>query len=261
MQQLFQCNRCGAQNYVGTQCCHYCQTQFQYNCPNCRALVNPTYANCPYCQFQLPWQPKQPTQPCNYQTQKGYQDWRQPQYVNLITILEAGNIALKSRQEKTIWCADSLGIVNILIVPKIAWDKVTKETATYSQAISVVPICLGINTDNPFLLPATIPSEYALKLQAITLVFKDTYDIPLMGSKMIQEIVANITPVQFDNGEELGIALKRIKYPKDLYTRHENGVTISIMHTCLANDKLRPYSFLELYGLKMEGFKRWVSED
>ena len=140
MQLTFQCYRCGAQNYIGQTVCWNCGQEIQYNCPNCRALVNPTYGNCPYCHFQLPWQSKQPTQPFNYQTQKDYQDWRQPQYVNLITIFDSGNVALKSRQEKTIWCADSLGIVNILIIPKIAWDKVTKETATYSQAISVVPI-------------------------------------------------------------------------------------------------------------------------
>lgn len=56
MQQTIQCSRCGAQNYVGQLACWNCGQQIQYNCPNCRALVNPTYANCPYCQFQLPWQ-------------------------------------------------------------------------------------------------------------------------------------------------------------------------------------------------------------
>ncbi|MGA2158660.1 MAG: hypothetical protein ABSG90_05540 [Dehalococcoidia bacterium] len=187
-------------------------------------------------------------------------NWRQSQYINLITIFDAGNIPLKSRQEQWMWCADSIGIVNILIVPKFAWDKVKKETNAYSKQISVVPICLGINTDNPFLLPATIPDEYALKLQAIKQVFQDTFDISLTGSKFIRQIFSNITPVQFDNGEELGIALSRIKYPRDLYTRLENDVAISIIHTCLANDKLKPYSFFELYGLKMKAFKRWVSE-
>jgi len=261
MQQTFQCYSCGAQNYMGQPYCWNCQSHFQYNCPYCKAPVECTAANCPYCRLPLPWQSNQHTGPFNHQTQRSYQDWRQPQYINLITILDAGNVALKSRQEQTIWCADSLGIVNILIVPKIAWDKVTKETATYSQAISVVPICLGVNTDNPFLLPASMPTEYALKLETILQVFKNTYDISLAGSKMIQEIFANITPVQFDNGEELGIALRRIKYPKDLYTRINSDVATTIIHTCLANDKLKPYSVLELYGLKMEAFKRWISKD
>ena len=261
MQQTFQCYRCGAQNYIGQPFCWNCQSQFQWNCPNCKAPVQNTMINCPYCHILLPWPSNQnDTQPANYQIRNSYQDWRQPQYINLITICDTGNVALKSRQEKTIWCADSLGAVTILIIPIIAWYKVANETTTYSQQISVVPICLGINTNNPLFLPATMPTEYALKLHAIELAFKDTYDIPLMGSKMIQEIFANITPAQFDNGKKLGVALNRIKYKRDLYTRHENGGTISIIHTCLANEKAKPYSILELYRLKMEGFRRWVSD-
>ena len=39
MQQPFQCYRCGSQNYVGQPYCWNCRSQFQWNCPNCRATV------------------------------------------------------------------------------------------------------------------------------------------------------------------------------------------------------------------------------
>ncbi len=55
MQQTFQCNMCGAQNFVGQPYCHNCQSPFIWNCPNCRAPVQNTMAICPNCRVVLPW--------------------------------------------------------------------------------------------------------------------------------------------------------------------------------------------------------------
>jgi len=69
MQQTFQCYRCGSQNYMGQLYCWNCQSQFQYNCPNCKAPVEGTTVNCPYCRMPLPWQSIQHT----HQYQGDYQ--------------------------------------------------------------------------------------------------------------------------------------------------------------------------------------------
>ncbi len=55
MQQIFQCNRCGAQNFVGQPYCHNCQSPFTWNCPNCRVPVQNTMVSCPNCSVALPW--------------------------------------------------------------------------------------------------------------------------------------------------------------------------------------------------------------
>lgn len=55
MQQVFQCYRCGAQNYVGQPACWNCQSPFQWNCPNCKAQVQNAMASCPTCHVLLPW--------------------------------------------------------------------------------------------------------------------------------------------------------------------------------------------------------------
>lgn len=55
MLQTFQCNACGAQNYIGQPCCYNCQSPFLWSCPNCRATVQNTTAICPNCGVVLPW--------------------------------------------------------------------------------------------------------------------------------------------------------------------------------------------------------------
>ena len=59
MQQMFQCSRCGAQNYIGQGYCWNCNERFQYNCPYCTTAVDPSMQHCPYCRSVLPW-PVQP---------------------------------------------------------------------------------------------------------------------------------------------------------------------------------------------------------
>lgn len=63
MQQLFQCSRCGAQNYMGEQFCWSCSNRFQYSCPYCRAAVNPAFTNCQNCGAPLAQQAQQPMPP------------------------------------------------------------------------------------------------------------------------------------------------------------------------------------------------------
>jgi len=52
---LFECSRCGTQNVMGVKWCRHCNQQFNYNCPNCNALVDNTWVNCPNCRMVLPW--------------------------------------------------------------------------------------------------------------------------------------------------------------------------------------------------------------
>lgn len=81
MQQLFQCYRCGAQNYIGQVYCWNCHEKFQYNCPWCNAVVEATFVNCPNCRAVLPWpaqqitgyQPSQPQPASPWQTQQTQQ--------------------------------------------------------------------------------------------------------------------------------------------------------------------------------------------
>jgi hypothetical protein len=63
MQQLFQCSRCGAKNYIGQPFCCSCNLQFSYNCPSCGAIVNNTFPNCPNCHLSLAWPGQYQTQP------------------------------------------------------------------------------------------------------------------------------------------------------------------------------------------------------
>lgn len=92
MQQTFKCYRCGAQNYVGQPVCWHCQSPFQYNCPNCKAPVEGTLANCPYCRSQLPWQTNRYMQSTSHQTQGEYYEpeegtKRKPWLIGIITIV------------------------------------------------------------------------------------------------------------------------------------------------------------------------------
>jgi hypothetical protein len=55
MQHVFLCPRCGAQNFVGQIACQNCDQRFQYNCPYCGSIVDPTLVNCPSCRGMLDW--------------------------------------------------------------------------------------------------------------------------------------------------------------------------------------------------------------
>jgi len=59
MQQLFQCYRCGAQNYIGQAYCWNCHEKFQYYCPWCNSPVEVTYTHCSNCRAPLPWPAQQ----------------------------------------------------------------------------------------------------------------------------------------------------------------------------------------------------------
>lgn len=100
MQQFIQCYRCGAQNYMGQRACWHCQSKIQYNCTSCRAPIESTMANCPYCNmklnFQLPAQPQyqnvQPNSGTHEQQpgKKGMSTWNQIELVSGILSLALG---------------------------------------------------------------------------------------------------------------------------------------------------------------------------
>jgi hypothetical protein len=105
--------------------------------------------------MHLNWPTQQPTntEMLSNRLEQGYSR-------NLIS-LYLGDVPLKSRQEKALWCVDCYGEIVVLITPKVAWEKVDFETTTYSQqySTSMVPVCLGVNTENPALMPAIIPLQ------------------------------------------------------------------------------------------------------
>ena len=99
MQQTFQCNRCGAQNYVGQPHCWNCQAPFQYNCPHCRSLVETTMANCPYCNLKLNFHiqtqpqytmPLSTMTPENQPKKKSMSTWKQIYLVSGIVLVVLG---------------------------------------------------------------------------------------------------------------------------------------------------------------------------
>ncbi len=55
MQHIFLCPKCGAQNVVGQLACQSCRQRFQYNCPYCGFLVDPSLVNCSHCRGMLNW--------------------------------------------------------------------------------------------------------------------------------------------------------------------------------------------------------------
>lgn len=74
-QQIFLCPTCGAQNVVGQQFCQACGQKFDYNCPYCGFVVDPTLVTCPGCRGALNWPTPQrvkafPKQTSTYQEQE-----------------------------------------------------------------------------------------------------------------------------------------------------------------------------------------------
>lgn len=63
MQHIFLCPTCGAQNCIGQDFCQVCGQKFQYNCPNCGAIVDSTLVNCPGCRESLFWPTPQKVKP------------------------------------------------------------------------------------------------------------------------------------------------------------------------------------------------------
>lgn len=106
MQQVFLCPRCGAQNVVGQQVCQACGQKFEYNCPHCGFVVDPTLVNCPNCREGLYWPTPQrikafPKQAGTYQEQERFEEEEE----------EA-----KPRRKKTDpWLVGCLGLIIIVV--------------------------------------------------------------------------------------------------------------------------------------------------
>ena len=115
MRQIFQCYRCGAQNYIGQPCCWNCYSPFQWNCPNCRAPVQNTMANCPYCRVILPWPTQQQNVPKQAPQQSYYQQQTsssRQQYQQQTTQTEK---ALKEKR-KNPWLIGILAVIVLIII-------------------------------------------------------------------------------------------------------------------------------------------------
>jgi len=79
MQQMFRCHKCGWQNVIGQRFCGSCGEIFQYNCPYCNNIVDPSLSACPYCQAALIWGFQQQVEPLPEQQAGFYQEYYQQQ--------------------------------------------------------------------------------------------------------------------------------------------------------------------------------------
>jgi len=225
----------------------------QLSCPNCGSPVVFGVRFCGNCGMQLNWPTPQPTHTEMLSNRPGQGYSR-----NLIT-LHSGYIPLKSRQEKTLWCIDSSGEIVVLITPIAAWEKVDRETTIFSQQYSksMVPVCIGVNMENPVLMPAIIPLQKGIELKQIAEVVGKYAEIPSQVRMTIPSIFSAIQFPQLGNNASIGVALRRIGKNLErgeLSTTSPTGGEISIFHTCLISDKSVPYSLKELYTLKVKGW-------
>jgi len=115
MQQTFQCYRCGAQNYMGQPFCWNCQSPFQWNCPTCKAPVQNTMANCPYCHVLLPWPAQQQNEPKQAPEQPYYQQQTsslRQQYQQQTRPIEQAPI----KKKRNPWLIGILAIILLIII-------------------------------------------------------------------------------------------------------------------------------------------------
>ncbi|MBL7208720.1 MAG: zinc ribbon domain-containing protein [Dehalococcoidia bacterium] len=104
-QQIFLCPNCGAQNVVGQQVCQTCGQKFQYNCPHCGFIVDPTLINCPNCRGVLNW--PTPRKVKAFPRQVGrYQEQEEGE--------EEGEVKPKKKSDP--WLTGCLGLVIIAFV-------------------------------------------------------------------------------------------------------------------------------------------------
>lgn len=170
MQQIFLCPRCGAQNVVGQQVCQACGQKFQYNCPYCGAIVDPTLVNCPNCRGGLYWPTPQkvtafPKQTGTYQEQGRIEEEEKP------------------RQKKTDpWLVGCLGLVVIAFLAMGAYfvyDTFSKETpSTAPPAVS----------DNQTRLEPLQTPEFELLQVAGTIMVPEA-GAPIQGSEALSSRV------------------------------------------------------------------------
>ena len=135
--QIFLCHKCGAQNVVGQQFCQACGEKFQYNCPYCGVVVDPTMVTCPNCRKGLEWPTPQRVKAfpkTQTEAYRGYQE--QPE-------LEEEEAGKKPKQKKSgPWLIGCLGAIVLVICILIA---VYFIDASSQQAPPVIPPAVSGN--------------------------------------------------------------------------------------------------------------------
>ena len=138
MQQIFQCQRCGAQNYAGQAFCWNCNERFQYYCPWCNAPVDPTLPICHNCRALLPWQAQQSA---------GYQQIREGDRY-------AGDEAVPSKRNPLIIALACLALVAVIALAVIYLPGMVKQSGQSqppaSQSQPSQPHPATAPTDNEF---------------------------------------------------------------------------------------------------------------
>lgn len=137
MQQIFQCYRCGAQNYIGQPSCWNCYSPFQWNCPNCRAPVQNTMLNCPYCRLILPW----PTQQQNVHKQASEQPYYQQQTSSLSPQYQQQRRQTEKapkEKRKNPWLIGILAVIVLIVIGGII--NITNSNTTQVTKTTVLPL-------------------------------------------------------------------------------------------------------------------------
>lgn len=179
-------------------------------------------------------------------------------YARNLICLRSGNVPLKSRDDKSLMGVDPTGELCILIVPRVAFEKVDFETKSYSEqfSMSTTIVCLGIDTANPALMPASCSFETVTVLNLLARIAVKYYDLPQYMTISIPNLFSNIQFIQLATNVSPGIMLQRTGKTLDksdfkLYQEKTNK-EVKGYHMCLFGDKPRPYTLKELYSLKLK---------
>lgn len=171
--------------------------------------------------------------------------------------LAGGHTILKSRDEEHLWCIDCQGILCVVIVPSIAYQKVDAETTVYSETHSMIATigCTGINTRTPILVSAVCPLTKADQLSVVVDAVHNR-EVPSNLRNVAADIFADVLFIESEDVTPSGVVLKRVGNQLEkgeYFTQLPSGERVEIYHTCLLQDEPKPYSAKEMATLKFKG--------
>ena len=159
IQQVFLCSVCGAQNVVGQQFCQACGERFQYNCPHCGFVVDPTLVTCPSCREALNWPTPQKVKA--FPRQAGTHQAKE--------VSEEEDEEGKPKQKKADpWLIGCLGVIAVVVFAGAAYFVYDN---FIQQAPSTIPYPVSGNTTG--LKPMQAPEPEALEVMSSFIIPED----------------------------------------------------------------------------------------